>query len=81
MLKEKYETPIQFIADRGAKISLLFNVYLTENDPDYDDFQVKHAIPSKSLINKEGIIVWSYLGSREVRPSMETLIEAIEKYL
>ncbi len=81
MLHERYEIPFQFIADRGAKITESYNVYLTEEHPDYDQFQVNHAIPSKFLINKAGIIVWQYIGTKEDRPTIEALIEAIEKNL
>ena len=81
MLHERYEIPFQFIADRGAKITKSYNVYLTEEHPDHDRFQVNHAIPSKFLINNEGIIVWQYIGEKTDRPPIETLIEAIETNL
>ena len=81
ILLERYEIPFQFVADRGAKITKSYNIYLDENHPDHDEFQVNHAIPSKFLINKEGEVVWQYIGAKEDRPSIETLIEAIEKNL
>ena len=81
ILQEKYNSPIQFIADRGGKIAQSYNVYLTEKHPDHDRFQVNHAIPTKFLINKDGIIVWHYIGNKQDRPSIESLIEAIEKNL
>lgn len=81
ILHERYEIPFQFIADRGAKITKSYNVYLTEKHPDHDRFQVNHAIPSKFLINKEGIVVWQYIGTKEDRPPIESLIDAIEKKL
>lgn len=81
ILHERYEIPFQFIADRGAKITKSYNVYLTEEHPDHDQFQVNHAIPSKFLINKEGIVVWQYIGNKEDRPPIESLIDAIEKKL
>lgn len=80
-LYERYEIPFKFIADRGAKITKSYNVYLTEEHPDHDQFQVNHAIPSKFLINKEGIIVWQYIGTKTDRPSKELMIEAMDKYL
>lgn len=81
MLHERYEIPFQFIADRGAKITQSYNVYLTEKHPDHDRFQVNHSIPSKFLINKEGVIVWRYIGSQKIRPPIEMLIEAIDNNL
>jgi peroxiredoxin len=81
LLKERYHSPIQFIADRGAKITKSYNVYLEKEHPDHDHFQVNHAIPSKFLINNDGIIVWNYVGKKEDRPSIEQIINAIEKYL
>lgn len=81
ILQEKYEIPFQFIADRDAKITKSYNVYLTEEHPDYDQFQINHAIPSKFLINKEGIVVWQYFGTKDERPTIEILLEAIEKKL
>ena len=80
-LYERYEIPFKFVADRGAKITKSYNVYLTEEHPDHDQFQVNHAIPSKFLINKEGIIVWQYIGTKTDRPSKELMIEAMDKYL
>lgn len=50
VLLERYEIPFQFVADRGAKITKSYNIYLDENHPDHDEFQVNHAIPSKFLI-------------------------------
>lgn len=81
MLMDRYESSNQWIADRGAKISNSYNIYMTEDHPDHDQFQVNHAIPSKFLINKEGTIVWSYLGTKTDRPTIEQIIEAIDKII
>jgi peroxiredoxin len=80
-LHERYEIPFNFVADRSAKITTSYNVYLTEKHPDHDRFQINHAIPSKFLINKEGVIVWQYIGAKTDRPPIEMLIEAIESNL
>ena len=80
-LHERYEVPFTFVADRRAEITNLFNVNLTEERPEHDAFQQKHAIPSKFLINKEGIIVWQYIGTKTDRPTIELMIDAIDKYL
>ena len=39
------------------------------------------AIPSTFLINTRGIIVWSYVGSREDRPSFDLISQAIVENL
>lgn len=80
-LHDKYEIPFTFVADRRGEITNIFNVYLTEERPEHDEFQTKHAIPSKFLINKEGIIVWQYIGTKTDRPTIEMMIEAMDKYL
>ncbi|NVM29999.1 MAG: redoxin domain-containing protein [Candidatus Helarchaeota archaeon] len=84
-LHERYQSPFQYIADRGGEIAKNYNVYFTKDQPDpehiHDEFQDNHAIPSKFLINKEGIIVWQDVGNKENRPLMETVIDAIEKNL
>lgn len=84
-LKERYESPYQWIADRKAEIAKSYKVYFIEGDPNpenhHDEFQPNHAIPSKFLINKEGVIVWRYIGTKTDRPPIEDMMEAIEKNL
>ena len=84
-LHERYQSSFPFIADKGGQIATMYNVYFTTDHPDtehtHDEFQDKHAIPSKYLINKDGIIVWRYIGTKEDRPVMGTMIDAIEKNL
>jgi len=84
-LHERYQSPFPFIADKGAEISTAYKVYFTKDHPDpertHDEFQDNHAIPSMFLINKDGIIGWRYIGTKEDRPVMSAIIEAIEKNL
>ena len=63
------------------KLSRDFNVLLTKKDPDYDRFKVEHAIPSKFLINKQGIIAWQNISSMKDRPTIEQLTNAIDTNL
>jgi len=79
ILRDKQESSFQWIADREANIVKDYNIYMTEAHPDHDKLQVNHAIPSKFLINKEGEIVWALIGSKKDRPSIEQILEAIEK--
>ncbi len=84
-LHERYQSSIPFIADKGGQIATTYKVYFTADQPDpehtHDEFQDKHAIPSKFLINREGIIVWRYIGTKEDRPVMDAMVEAIENDL
>ena len=44
--------------------------------------KVKQAVPSKFLINKDGIIVWKYIGKDKTdRPSIEMMTSIIDKYI
>ena len=83
LIKMKYKNnyKIQFITDRAGRISKSYNVFLDRKTAGHDGLQISHAIPSKFLINKEGNIVWQYIGAKTDRPSIELIIEAIEKYL
>jgi peroxiredoxin len=80
-MKDKNEFTIPIIADRGGKIVKSYNMILTEKTAGHDDIQVNIAIPSKVLINKSGNIVWLYIGAKEDRPTIEIILDAIDKYL
>lgn len=83
LIKMKYKNnfKMQIITDRAGRISKAFNVFLNRKTAGHDQLQISHAIPSKFLINKEGEVVWQYVGSKEDRPSIELIIEAINKFL
>ena len=74
-----YNFPI--IADKGGKIAKSYNMFITEKTEGHDDLQLNNAIPAKVLINKNGEIVWHYIGAKEDRPSIEIIIDALDKYL
>ena len=80
-MKYKNDYKIQFITDRAGRISKVYNVFLDRKTAGHDGLQISHAIPSKFLINKEGNIVWQYIGAKTDRPSIELIVEAFEKYL
>jgi len=67
------------ISDRGAKIAKEYNVYTFGNMVDLSFLKMKLAVPSSFLINKDGIIIWRYIGARTDRPSINNLIDAIDK--
>jgi peroxiredoxin len=80
-MKYKNNFKIQFIADRAGRISKAYNVFLDRRTEIHDQLQVSHAIPSKFLINKSGEVVWQYIGTKQDRPTIELIIDAINKYL
>ena len=80
-MKYKNNFKIQFITDRAGRISKAYNVFLDRKNARHDELQISHAIPSKFLINKERNIVWQYIGAKTDRPTIELIIEAIDKYL
>ena len=69
------------IADRGNKIIKNYNVMLTKRHVEHDKYQVDHAIPSKFIISKDRKLVWQYIGTKKDRPSIEQILEAIERSL
>ena len=78
---EKKNLTWTFISDNESEITKSFKVFLSDETEEYDKWQPGHAIPSKFLINKDGIIAWKYVGSRKDRPTEKILIDAIEHYL
>ena len=69
------------IADRGAKIARDYDVYWFAPGGG-GSLNVKQAVPSKFLINKEGKIVWTYIGKDKTdRPSIEMMMEVINTKL
>lgn len=83
LVKMKYKNnyKIQIITDRAGRFSKTYNVFLDRKSAEHDELQISHAIPSKFLINKKQKVVWQYIGAKQDRPSIELMIEAINKYL
>jgi len=79
--KEENEFSIDMIADRGAKIARDYDVYWFAPGGG-GSLYAKQAVPSKFLINKEGKIVWTYIGKDKTdRPSIEMMMEVINTKL
>ena len=78
-LKEEYGLGMVIISDRGAKIASEYEVgWLAES---VGKLKVKQAVPSKFLINKEGIIVWRYIGKDKTdRPFVKMIPVLIDRY-
>lgn len=77
--KEENNFDVDIISDRGAKIAKEYGVYWFASGGG-KEYKIKQAVPSKFLINKDGIIVWKYIGKDKTdRPSIEMLTSIIDK--
>ena len=81
MFKEENGFEVDMISDRGAKIAKEYGVYWFAPGGG-KDYKIKQAVPSKFLINKDGIIVWKYIGKDKTdRPSIEMMTSIIDESL
>ncbi|MHA1987153.1 MAG: peroxiredoxin family protein [Promethearchaeota archaeon] len=79
--KEENNFNVDIISDRGAKIAKEYDVYWFAPGAG-KKINIKQAVPSKFLINKEGIIVWKYIGKDKTdRPSIEMMTSIIDNQL
>ncbi len=77
--KEDNNFNVDMISDRGAKIAKQYDVYWFAPGGG-KDYKIKQAVPSKFLINREGNIVWKYIGKDKTdRPSIEMMTNIIDK--
>lgn len=78
--KEENNFPVDMVSDRGAKIAKDYNVYWFAEG--WGKLKVKQAVPSKFLLDKNGKIIWKYIGKDKTdRPSVSAIILLIDKYL
>ena len=78
--KEANNFAVDMISDRGAKIAKEYDVYWFAEGA--SDIKVKQAVPSKFLINKNGNIVWKYVGKDKTdRPSVQMMKILMDKYI
>ncbi len=79
--KEENNFNVDIISDRGAIIIKKYGLKWFAPGAG-KKMNIKQAVPSKYLINKEGIIVWKYIGKDKTdRPSIEMMTSIIDKYL
>ena len=78
-LAEKQNYDFTVIADEKAEIAKQFKAY--GKPIDFDMIKIEIAIPTTYLINTKGKIVWRYLGDKTNRPSIESILEAIDTKL
>lgn len=76
--KQENGFAVDIISDRGAKIAKKYDVYWFAPGGE-KDYKIKQTVPSKFLINKEGKIIWKYVGKDKTdRPSIEMMIDIID---
>lgn len=78
-LAEKENYMFTVISDSETKLSNEYNVF--GKPVDFDMIKIELAIPSTYLINSNGEIVWRYVGTKTDRPSINTIVEAIDTKL
>ncbi len=79
--KEENDFNIDIISDRGAKIAKQYDVYWFAPGAGLD-YKIKQAVPSKFLINKDGKIVWKYIGKDKTdRPTIEMMTKIIDTHI
>ena len=79
--KEDNNFEVDIISDRGAKIAREYDVYWFAPGGG-KEYKIKQAVPSKFLINKDGIIVWKYIGKDKTdRPTVNMMMMIIDKYI
>ena len=69
------------IANMKGDIVRNYKVYTTGNSLDHTFLKFKIAIPTTYLIDTYGIIKWRYVGTREDRPIISQIFQAIEENL
>lgn len=79
--KEENKFDVDMISDRGAKIAKQYDVYWFA-PAGGKNYKIKQAVPSKFLIDKNGKIIWKYIGKDKTdRPSIEMMTSIIDKYI
>jgi peroxiredoxin len=79
MFKEENSFEVDIVSDRGAKIAKDYDVYWFAPGAG-QKINIKQAVPSKFLINKEGKIIWKYIGKDKTdRPSIKMMTDIIDK--
>lgn len=77
--REENNFNVEIISDRGAKLAKDYDVYWFAPGGG-GKINVKQAVPSKFLINKNGIIIWKYIGKDKTdRPSIKLMTKIIDE--
>ena len=78
-LADKEDYKFSIVADEQAQISKEYNVFGIPVD--YDMIKSELAIPSTYLIDRNGDIVWRYIGTKTDRPKIQDILNAIDTHL
>ncbi|NVM19998.1 MAG: redoxin domain-containing protein, partial [Candidatus Lokiarchaeota archaeon] len=79
--KEENNFNVDIISDRGAKIAKDYDVYWFAPGGG-GSLNIKQAVPSKFLINKDRKIVWTYIGKDKTdRPLIKMMTTIIDEKL
>jgi peroxiredoxin len=78
-LAEKQNYDFTVIADEKAEIAKQYKAY--GKPIDFDLIKIDIAIPTTYLVNAKGMVVWRFLGNKTERPTIETILEAIDTKL
>lgn len=81
LFKEENQFKMPIFPDITADVVKNYRVFTTGTFADHKHFKFRLAIPTTYLINKQGIIVWRFVGTREERPSLDLMLRAIEENL
>jgi len=77
--REENNFNVDIISDRGAKLAKDYDVYWFAPGGG-GKINVKQAVPSKFLISKDGIIIWTYIGKDKTdRPPIELMTKVIDE--
>ena len=79
--KEENNFAVDIISDRGARIAKNYDVYWFAPGGG-GTLNIKQAVPSKFLINKDRKIAWTYIGKDKTdRPSIKMMTTIIDEKL
>ena len=79
--KEENNFALDMISDRGGKIAKDYDVYWFTPGGG-GTVNIKQTVPSKFLINKDGKIIWTYIGKDKTdRPSIKMMTDIIDEEL
>ena len=77
--KEENNFAVDIISDRGARIAKEYGVYWFAPGGG-GTMNIKQAVPSKFLINKERKILWTYIGKDKTdRPLIKMMTDVIDE--
>lgn len=71
---------LEMLIDRRGEVSKKYKVFTNGTKADHKSLKFRISIPSTFFIDENGIIIWRFIGTREIRPSIDTLISNFKNY-